>query len=135
MEIAGGQGGSFTTGNAGPVSQITYEGGPPGILWAYAKVSAGTRWNVQLSSSGGSLPASTDQVANDAAIKNQVVSKDSFSTGGGSGSFLSGSEGGGTTYISDGPLQDPYSENLSTSAISRNVLMLAGGGGGASKNA
>ena len=97
VEVAGGKGGSFTTGTAGPVSKLTYEGGAPGILWAYAKVKAGTQWNVQLSSSGGALPASEDPIANKNAIMNQISSRDSFSTGGGSGSFLAGSEGGGTT--------------------------------------
>lgn len=136
VEIAGGTGGSFTTGSAGPSSLLTQQGGKPGILWGYIKVTKGTQWNVQLSSSGGSLPASPNQEANAKAIKNQFVSKDSRATGGGTGSFLSGSEGGGTTQVSKGALQDPYTiENASGGSVGRNILMVAGGGGGASKNA
>ncbi len=79
------------------------------------------------------MPNTGDTAKNLENIKKNVTSTESFDSGGGTGSFLSGSEGGGCTFAST---QTFGARNGPVNGVrASGVFLAAGGGGGASRNA
>lgn len=122
VEAAGGSGGDMIVGSG--KQRLKYKGGRPGIVWSYFKVKAGDIWWVQLSQSGTTFTASD--------TGKTVVKDNSTPSGGGTGSFLAGAEGGGTTYVSSTCPNSSAGPKTGSSKLG--LLMAAGGGGGASRN-
>jgi hypothetical protein len=123
VECAGGSGGSYLSGVG--KNAVTFDGGRGGLSWGYLTVKKGDIWYIQLAQNGAKLTP--------VELRSLVNPSNSSISGGGLGSFLAGSEGGGSTWIST---RYPKSVNGPTvGANARSVVMCGGGGGGASRNA
>jgi hypothetical protein len=128
VELAGGRGGQFPVYANGVNAQnqaipLTpgYVGGAPGIVFGTLQCRKGNILRVALGSVGVELDVN----------QNSITSNNSFPSGqGGIGTIFGGSNGGGASYIVRYRTIFNAYEN-----VNGEIIAVAGGGGGASRNA